>query len=82
MRRRGAGGASHNEVTSGRREDAAGQLPRRRSTPAASATPAGSKAGSSKTGSSKAGSSQGGPTTGAGDDMDEIEEILRRHGIQ
>ena len=50
----------------GRRDDTAGELPRRRSTPAATA-PAGR---------------QGGGKASAGDDMDEIEEILRRHGIQ
>jgi hypothetical protein len=44
----------------------AGALPRNRSTPAATAPQSGAKAGSGT----------------AGDDMDEIEEILRRHGIQ
>jgi hypothetical protein len=67
MRRRGAGGGTSKKVAPGRQEDAAGELPRRRSTPAATATPGGPKKGSS--------------TAGAGD-MDEIEEILRRHGIQ
>jgi hypothetical protein len=69
MRRRGVGGGRAKQVSSGGRESAAGELPRRRSTPAATATPTGLQAG---------------PRTkaGAGDDMDEIEEILRRHGIQ
>jgi hypothetical protein len=69
MRRRGTGSSgTSKKVAPGRREDAAGELPPRRSTPAATATPSGPKKGSS--------------TAGAGDDMDEIEEILRRHGIQ
>jgi hypothetical protein len=71
MRRRGAGGSRTKAVPSGRGEPAAGELPRRRSTPAATADPAGS-------GTGNAGATKG----GAGDDMDEIEEILRRHGIQ
>jgi hypothetical protein len=68
MRRRGAGGGPAKQV-SGRREDPAGELPRRRSTPAATAAPAGPKGST-------------GSKASAGDDMDEIEEILRRHGIQ
>ena len=72
MRRRGAGGARAKQVAPGRRQDAAGELPRRRSTPAATAP-----AGQGSTGSTRA---EAGPQ--AGDDMDEIEEILRRHGIQ
>ncbi|HET6562648.1 MAG TPA: hypothetical protein VFG72_12295 [Marmoricola sp.] len=73
MRRRGAGRSGKGAVAAGRGEPAAGQLPRRRSTPAATAGTAG--------GPSKAGSKTG-SEAGAGDGMDEIEEILRRHGIQ
>jgi hypothetical protein len=69
MRRRGAGGARPEQVESGRGDAAAGELPRKRSTAAATAAPA-------------TGSGKGGAKSGAGDDMDEIEEILRRHGIQ
>lgn len=64
-----AGGGRGKQV-SGRREDPAGELPRRRSTPAATAAPTAPKKGSK------------GSEAGTGDDMDEIEEILRRHGIQ
>jgi hypothetical protein len=72
MRRRGGGGSrSQAAVASGRGGATAGELPRRRSTAAATAGPAGAEGGAG-----------GGAKSGASDDMDEIEEILRRHGIQ
>jgi hypothetical protein len=71
MRRRGAGGTRPEGAVPPGRGKAAGELPRRRSTPAATtAAPAGPA------------SRAEGPEPGAGDDMDDIEEILRRHGIQ
>ena len=73
MRRRGTGGSRATPaVAAGRGEPPAGALPRRRSTTEATAGPAAAKGTPKK----------GGSATGAGDDMDEIEEILRRHGIQ
>jgi hypothetical protein len=70
MRRRGVGGAGggRRAVTpGGARSAEAGQLPGSRSSRPATPPPAG-------------GDAAGGAT--AGDDMDEIEAILRRHGIQ
>ena len=73
MRRRGAGGSRPKAVAPGKATP--DELPRRRSTPAATASPTGAEGGT------RSGAKAGAPQA-AGDDMDEIEEILRRHGIQ
>ncbi len=72
MRRRGVGSRRRPDsraVAGGKGEQPA-QLPRRRSSPAAS------------TGTAAGAPGAGAQAGGAGDDMADIEEILRRHGIQ
>ncbi len=75
MQRRGVG--SRRAVASGRGDPTAGELPQRRSAPQASGTATGKTGGKA---GGKTGSRAGGKTGDA--EMDEIEEILRRRGIQ